>query len=1274
MNKLLLNHRIKGTFSLKNQMRGLWPVLLLLLMMLFSFSVKASHFRYGAVTATRLSETATTVTYRINVAEAWRLGAAPGATSFSVTGGNSTSFTVSTTTVTDPSGQWSNTSGSTTITLNKSATLTRIESNGCCKVSNLTNNHDQSWDEYIILATGAPGSSPVSSMPAIINMPVNASAATFIIPASDPDAGSILTFGLPNLASGGLAGETEPPKFSLTPSGQITMNTIGLAVGQIYNAMVTVTDNNGNQIMLDFIIQMVGPSNPPIFDYAVTPPNGTVYNVIAGQNFSFNMKATDGDAGSFVKYSVSGLPSYLTTSNFSPALPAQGNPALTTFSWTPAAAQIGSTVLLNLIATDNVGVQTTTSVTIKVVAEPAPTFINPTPGELTLRQVQTGVLMEDVIKAQSSLGSNVSINFATIPAGATLSPAIPTPGTNPGMTTMSWTPTAADWGQHNFQYTAAITAFPTIFTIRNYQVIANTPPAFSSTQPDIDLTIGQLFSYTITVADPDMPYGDQVDIVAAALPSWLTLTKIGNGKALLTGTPTANDGGSFDIDLEAEDTYHHGNPSPIEQSFTLNVLVCNTTLASTVNKTSCPAAADGTIDLVVSGGKSPFVYSWSNGATTEDISGLTAGTYTVSVTDANLCNSILQVVVGASPDIIAPVVPVLADVTGECSATATAPTTTDNCAGTLTGTTADSLTYTTQGVHVIHWSFDDGNGNVSIATQNVIIKDVTAPILPVLADVTGECSATAIVPTALDNCTGLVTGVTSDALLYTTQGVHVIHWSFDDGNGNISLATQNVIIKDVTAPVVPILADVTGECSATATAPTTTDNCAGVVTGVTSDALSYSSQGTFVIHWSFTDGNGNVSYAAQKVIVKDTTAPIALAQNITIQLSATGSAVITPAQINNGSTDNCMISTYALSKSTFDCSNYGDNTVILTVTDGVGNQSTAAATVTVQDITPPTVITKNITVYLSNGTVTITPAMVDNGTTDACGIRSMVLDKTLFDCSNDGTNTVSLTVTDVHGNVAYKTATVNVVGKIPSPVIAVSRTDNTFTGMDSKTIALGYGAQSVTLSASNLNSSVGASTYNWIAAPGLSSTTTANAVFTPTQAGSFTFTVIVTSEYGCQASAVVTINVVDVRCGNNKVSICHPTGSASNPYTQLCVSVNAVSAQMAIGGTLGNCTVPVNQATAQLAAVELPIVLTSYPNPFGKITTVSFSVPKFEQSVTLEIYNYFGLKVATLYKGSAQANVNNSYVFDGSKLLPGTYFARLVTSGSAPTFRMVMGQ
>lgn len=51
-------------------------------------------------------------------------------------------------------------------------------------------------------------------------------------------------------------------------------------------------------------------------------------------------------------------------------------------------------------------------------------------------------------------------------------------------------------------------------------------------------------------------------------------------------------------------------------------------------------ASDGSIDISVSGGTGTYTYSWSNGATTQDISGLPEGIYTVTVTDANGCTAI----------------------------------------------------------------------------------------------------------------------------------------------------------------------------------------------------------------------------------------------------------------------------------------------------------------------------------------------------------------------------------------------------------------------------------------------------------------------------------------------------------------------------------------------------------------------------------------------------------------------------------------------------------
>ena len=50
---------------------------------------------------------------------------------------------------------------------------------------------------------------------------------------------------------------------------------------------------------------------------------------------------------------------------------------------------------------------------------------------------------------------------------------------------------------------------------------------------------------------------------------------------------------------------------------------------------SCFGVRDGNIDLTVTGGVAPYTYDWSNGATTQDVSGLAAGFYSVRVTGAN---------------------------------------------------------------------------------------------------------------------------------------------------------------------------------------------------------------------------------------------------------------------------------------------------------------------------------------------------------------------------------------------------------------------------------------------------------------------------------------------------------------------------------------------------------------------------------------------------------------------------------------------------------------
>ena len=115
--------------------------------------------------------------------------------------------------------------------------------------------------------------------------------------------------------------------------------------------------------------------------------------------------------------------------------------------------------------------------------------------------------------------------------------------------------------------------------------------------------------------------------------------------------------------------------------------------------------------------------------------------------------------------------------------------------------------------------------------------------------------------------------------------------------------------------------------------------------------------------------------------------------------------------------------------------NVGETTVEVTVTNDCGTATTSFI-VSVTDVTAPVVATQNVTVQLdANGQASITADQVNNGSSDACGIASVSVNQTSFDCSNVGANTVVLTVVDVNGNSASAEATVTVEDNIAPSIV-----------------------------------------------------------------------------------------------------------------------------------------------------------------------------------------------------------------------------------------------
>jgi hypothetical protein len=548
-------------------------------------------------------------------------------------------------------------------------------------------------------------------------------------------------------------------------------------------------------------------------------------------------------------------------------------------------------------------------------------------------------------------------------------------------------------------------------------------------------------------------------------------------------------------------TYNDGNGQSVTQ--TQNVIIDDTvapvipTLSNVTAQCSANPVAPTTTDACA--GTITGTTSTVFPVTTQ---GTTVVTWTFNDGNGQSVTANQNVIID---DTVAPVIPTLSNVTAQCSATPVAPTTTDTCAGTITGTTSTVFPVTTQGTTVVTWTFNDGNGQSVTANQNVIIDDTVAPVIPTLANVTAQCSATPVAPTTTDACTGTITGTTSTVFPITTQGTTVVTWTFNDGNGQSVTANQNVIIDDTVAPVIPTLPNVTAQCSATLVAPTTTDTCKGTITGTTSTVFPITTQGTTVVTWTFNDGNGQSVIANQNVIIDDTVAPaIPTLANVIAQCSATPVAPTT--------TDGCAGTITGTTTTVFPISAQGTTVVTWTFNDGNGQLVTANQNVIIDDTIAPSIpVLVNVT-----GQCSVTP--VAPTTTDACAGTITGTTSTVFPITAQGTTVVTWTFND--GNGQSVTANQNVI------------LNNTMSAVISGNAAICSGSNS------NLQVAItgGLSPYTVVYTNGTSNFTVTNyisgsaIVVVPTVTTTYTL-VSVTSAEGCLSpsktgSAVKTIDTV----------------------------------------------------------------------------------------------------------------------------------------------------
>jgi gliding motility-associated-like protein len=419
-------------------------------------------------------------------------------------------------------------------------------------------------------------------------------------------------------------------------------------------------------------------------------------------------------------------------------------------------------------------------------------------------------------------------------------------------------------------------------------------------------------------------------------------------------------------------------------------------------------------------------------------------------------------------------------------------------------------------------------------------------------------------------------------------GVTTVTWTVTDGAGNTATCAQTVTVTDNQNPTIVCPSNLSantdaGLCTATISlgAPVTADNC--TVAGVSNDAPAAFPVGTTTVTWTVLDAAGHSATCAQTVTVTDIQVPVALCQNITVNLTSTGSVTVPWTSVDNGSSDNCSIALSVLSPSTFTCSDFGINNVTLTITDNAGNSSSCAATVTIAGA-PLTIASPVITEVDCFGNTTGDIDLTVNGGAGAV----------TFDWDNDGTGdaddnedltsvaagTYTIVVTDAASCSITQTFTVTQPAAL---VVSTSVTDAS---------CFGYSDGSATAAVSG---GTGPYQYAW---------TTGSITNAASLLSAGPYTVTVTDSAGCTATSTATVNepaqVVPVITG--PASVCYGqsvtlTASGGTTYlwstggTSSAITVSPLTATTyTVTASVGLCT---GTTTYSLAIDPLPVAIIS---------------------------------------------------------------------------------
>ena len=451
---------------------------------------------------------------------------------------------------------------------------------------------------------------------------------------------------------------------------------------------------------------------------------------------------------------------------------------------------------------------------------------------------------------------------------------------------------------------------------------------------------------------------------------------------------------------------------------------------------SCNGGTNGTADLTVSGGTISYTYSWSNLASTEDLSNLIAGTYTVTVTDANGCSDTLSTVI-TEPNVITLS---STDVDANCSQADGSSTAIPN-GGTAPytylwddpgiQTNANAMGLLPGNYNVIVTDLNGCSNSLSVTIGNILGGTVTATVDNNATGFNicdGQASATMIGGTApftyLWNDPGAQTTASATGLCANTFCVTVTDANGCTSSSCINITEPGAINMSLVPSDIPCYSDCNGSIDLTITGGIAPYTYLWMPGGMTAEDISNQCAGTYIV--TVTDANGIITIDSatinQPLMPLSTTI---IGTDVLCNGNSTGAINLT---VSGGTTPY----TYAWApggESSEDIANLSAGTYIVTITD-----SNACTTIASYTISEPSALSLNIsgnnancsqadgeaTVFPSGGLAPYTiiwddPGMQTNST--ATGLLAGTYSTTVTD--SVGCSTIaSLSISDITGGTA----------------------------------------------------------------------------------------------------------------------------------------------------------------------------------------------------------------------------------------------------------------